>query len=222
MRDYFTVERIKATLRECEAEGIDTLLARADSHIQRMLVEYWNEGGSIQWIAQTAPEMASLPDNVRRTADAGAKCAYVHGGQCDRLVEAGDLEPIREALAVGRDLGLVMGVAGHDPNTHVQVAERDFGAQFYCCCFYNLSGTRGETYLAEDRDRMLETVQQLPVPVIGYKIMAAGRNDPEDAFAYAFRRLRATDAVCVGVFPKHRPYEVQQNADLTRRFASGR
>jgi len=221
MRDYYTVERIKATLRECEAEGIDTFLGRADNHLQRMLVEYWNEGGSIQWIAQTCPERASVADNLRQAAATGARFAYLHGGQADRLVAAGDLDTIREVLSVGRELGLVMGVGGHDPRTHLEVAGRELGAQFHCCCFYNLSGARGEIYLPEDRDRMLDTVQSIPGPVIGYKIMAAGRNEPEEAFGYAFGRLRATDAVCVGVYPKHRPDEIRQNADLTRRYSEG-
>ncbi len=220
MRDYYTVERIKATLRDCEEQGINTFLGRADNHIQRMLVEYWNEGGAIQWIAQTAPERASLPDNIRQLAGAGAKCCYVHGGQSDRLAAAGDLDPIREALEVGKELGLVMGVAGHDPDTHRQVVERNLGAQFHCCSFYNLGGDRGESYLAADRDIMTELVRQLDVPVIGYKIMAAGRNEPEEAFSYAFSHIKATDAVCVGVFPKHRPDEVKQCAELTRRFGS--
>jgi len=220
MRDYYTVERIKATLRDCEEEGINTFLGRADNHIQRMLVEHWNEGGKIQWIAQTAPERASLPDNVRQVAGTGAKCCYVHGGQCDRLVAAGELDPIREALEVGRELGLVMGVAGHDPDTHRQVVRHDLGAQFHCCSFYNLGGERGESYLPEDRDAMTALARQLGIPVVGYKIMAAGRNEPEEAFSYAFSRLRPTDAVCVGVFPKHRPDEVRQCAELTRRYAS--
>jgi hypothetical protein len=221
MRDYYTVERIKATLRACEAEGVNTFLGRADNHIGRMLIEYWNEGGAVQWIAQTAPERTSLPDNIRQVAAVGGKCCYLHGGHADRLVAEGRFDVIREALDVGRTVGLVMGVGGHDPDTHLRIAERELGAQFHCCSFYNLGGTRGETYLPEDRDRMTDVARQLPVPVIGYKIMAAGRNDPEEAFRYAFSRLRPTDAVCVGVFPKHHPHEVEQNAELTRRYSEG-
>jgi len=221
MRDYYTVARIKATLRECEAEGVNTFLGRADNHIQRMLIEYWAEGGTLQWIAQTCPERASACDNLRQAAATGARLGYLHGGHADRLVEAGGFDAIREVLDFGRELGLIMGVAGHAPLTHEAVAERELGAQFHCCSFYHLGGTRGETYLPEDRDRMMRTIRQLPTPVIGYKIMAAGRNDPEEAFAYAFAHLRPTDAVCVGVFPKHRPHESRQNAELTRRHTEG-
>ena len=56
---YFTTTRIKETLRQAESLGINTLLARTDRHIMRTLQEYWNEGGRIQWIAQTADQELS-------------------------------------------------------------------------------------------------------------------------------------------------------------------
>lgn len=215
MRDYYTTERIKATLRDCETEGINTFLGRGDNHISRVLVEHWNEGGAIQFIAQTCPERASIIDNIDRIAGIGTQMCYVHGGQCDRLVEAGDLEPIREAIEFGKARGLVMGIAGHRPETHEVAVERGLGAQFHCCSLYNLAD-RQEEYSPEDRDRMCETLRELPVPAIAYKILAAGRNEPEEAFSYAFGSIREGDAVCVGVFPKDRPDEVHQNAELTR------
>src|SRR5512145_3526498 len=70
---YFTTTRIKEILRQAESLGIDTLLARADRHIMRTLQEYWAEGGAIQWIAQTAPEYASLSANIGQAIAVGAK-----------------------------------------------------------------------------------------------------------------------------------------------------
>ena len=57
---YFTTARIKETMHQAEALSINTFLGRADRHIRRTLTEYWDEGGSIRWIAQTCPEYASL------------------------------------------------------------------------------------------------------------------------------------------------------------------
>jgi len=219
MRDYYTVERIKATLRDCEAEGINTFLGRGDNHIRRMLIEYWNEGGAIQWIAQTAPEMASVTDNVRQIAGTGAKCCFIHGGMADRMEAEGKFEDLRPALDLGKEVGMVMGIAGHRPRTHLRARELELGAEFHCCCFYNLAD-RHEQYLPKDREAMVAIIPQLDVPVIGYKIMAAGRNDPEEAWSYAFSHLRPTDAVCVGVFTKHRPNEVRHCAELTRSYGA--
>ncbi|MGQ9730684.1 MAG: hypothetical protein ACUVX8_05355, partial [Candidatus Zipacnadales bacterium] len=219
MRDYYTVERIKATLRQCEREGITTLLARADNHIMRMLVEYWNEGGTVQFIAQSCPEHASVTGNIDAVAALGGRMCYLHGGHADRLVRTGELDFIRQVIEHGKSKGLVMGVGGHRPETHEVLVEAGVGAEFHCCSFYNLTD-RYEEYVAEDRERMIATIRQLPVPVIGYKIMAAGRNDPEEAFAYAFANLRPNDAVCVGVFPKYQPDEVAQDAALTRKYGA--
>jgi len=43
MVDYHTAENIKSLLSECELNGINTLQARGDRHIIRLLNEYWNE-----------------------------------------------------------------------------------------------------------------------------------------------------------------------------------
>ena len=45
MLDYFTVDCIKAHLDACEKQGVNTLVARADRFIMRVLAEYWREGG---------------------------------------------------------------------------------------------------------------------------------------------------------------------------------
>ena len=66
MVDYFTTDRIKVTMRQAEMLGVTTFLGRVDKHIRRILTEYWNEGGKIQWLAQTAPEFTSLEVNIAK------------------------------------------------------------------------------------------------------------------------------------------------------------
>ena len=44
--------------------------------------------------------------------------------------------------------------------------------------------------------------------------MAAGRNDPAQAFAFTAARMRAHDTVCVGVYPKDKEDMVAENARL--------
>ncbi|TFG72422.1 MAG: hypothetical protein E4H27_02630, partial [Anaerolineales bacterium] len=44
MRRHFTTETIKATLREAAALGVNTLIARTDFHMIRVLLEYWDQG----------------------------------------------------------------------------------------------------------------------------------------------------------------------------------
>ncbi len=59
--------------------------SRGDRHIMRALREYRAAGGTMQWIAQTASELADLAANVRAIAAAGAIGAYHHGSRTDRL-----------------------------------------------------------------------------------------------------------------------------------------
>src|SRR5579885_2651225 len=69
MRDYFTAANVKKLLRDCEKAGINTWQSRGDRHILRLLNEYRLEGGAIQWIGQTASELADIPRNIREMVD---------------------------------------------------------------------------------------------------------------------------------------------------------
>jgi len=83
MRRYYTAANIKDALKRAEDAGITTWFARADAHVMRLYEEYRNEGGRLQWIAQTAPEMADFAANIRTAVGWGAVGAYLHGGQVD-------------------------------------------------------------------------------------------------------------------------------------------
>src|SRR5438477_7313948 len=97
---------IKAHLHACETNGINTLVARADRFIMRVLAEYWREGGRIQWIAQTAPEHKDPLANIRQAKQAGASAIFVHGGDVDQLFAQGQVEEIRTRVEQIRALGL--------------------------------------------------------------------------------------------------------------------
>ncbi len=71
MRRYYTVARIKETLRRAEAAGINTFFGRADNHVIRTLQEYWDEGGTIQWFAQTASKCEDYIRNIKTAAANG-------------------------------------------------------------------------------------------------------------------------------------------------------
>jgi len=221
MRDYYTTARIKATLAECEAQGINTFIGRADAHIMRMLREYWNEGGRIQWIAQTAPEHASAEANIRRAAENGAVGCFIHGGHVERLYQEGQLEQVRELLDCIRQAGMLAGLAAHFANLHREVLERGFNPDFHVVCFYNcgsLHAGTGERFDPADPPQAVAVIQQIPQPCIAYKILAAGRNAPEEAFRYAYTHIKPTDAVVVGIYTRHHPTQVADDVALVKRI----
>ena len=221
MKNYYTVGRIKETLFQCEELGINTAFMRADAHIIRLLREYWNEGGKIQWFAQHAPEHRNMLDNIKSAKGGGATGIYIQGGVTDTLQEAGKLEDLREALALLRQLVVVSGLAGHQPKTHLDCQALGLDHHFHMVCFYNLTGRRGkidvpdtDPYLPEDRRRAANLLRELDRPCVAYKIMAAGRNDPREAIPYAVRHLKPTDIVCSGFFPKDRPNEIREDIEI--------
>jgi hypothetical protein len=222
MKRYFTAETIKRTLRAAEALGINTLVGRTDHHIMRVLLEYWDEGGAIQWFAQTCPEVGNHQTCVERAASSGAKACHIHGGVMDHLLAQGGLAEIPPVVEMIHEKGMLAGIAGHDPRVF-EWAERNLDVDYYLCSYYNaahrdkraehISGMK-EWFLEEDRRIMTELIKTLSKPVIHYKVMAAGRNDPAQALAYVKRHLRAADAVCVGVFSQGKPDMLREDVEL--------
>lgn len=222
MRRYFTVERIKGLLREAEGLGVNTLVARTDHHIVRMLLEYGDEGGALQWFAQTCPEVGSHQVCVERAAASGAVACHIHGGVMDYLVAQNRTEEIPGVIELIRSRGMLAGLAGHNPRVF-EWAEANVDVDYYLCCYYNsahrderaehVSGM-SEWFCDEDRQTMVKVIAGLSKPVIHYKIMAAGRNDPAEAFAFAAANMRANDAACVGIYPRDTPDMLQQDVDL--------
>jgi hypothetical protein len=99
----------------CEEAGINTWQSRGDRHILRLLNESRLEGGKLQWIAQTASELADIPRHIRDLASAGAIGIYHHGAQTDKFWRAGKIETAREMCKIVRDAGVQVGPGSHTP-----------------------------------------------------------------------------------------------------------
>jgi hypothetical protein len=222
MRHYFTTDRIKHTLRQAESLGVNTLIARTDFHVMRMLMEYRDEGGTLQWFAQTCPEVGSHEACILRAEDHGAKACHLHGGVMDNAFAQGKLDDVQPALDLIRSRGMLAGIAAHNHRV-IEWAEEHLDLDYYLCCYYNptnrdqnpehVAGAT-EYYLESDRRLMTDLIPRLSKPVVHYKILAAGRNDPKEAFAFAASKMRSNDAVCVGIYPKDNPEILAEDARL--------
>ena len=224
MVSYFTVGRVKALLRDCEKHGIGGWVARADAFIMRVLREYWDEGGAIRWIAQTAPEYADPERNIASAKEVGASAIYVHGGEVDRLMAAGQEARVVALVERIRETGLPAGAAAHVPENHARLQDLGAPVNFHMVCLYNLTGYRGnrartpeETFEPCDRARALDSLGLLRNPAIVYKIYGAGRLGPDEAYRDVALALRPCDGICVGMFPPDAPDIVEDNV---RRVAS--
>ena len=226
---YYTTARIKATLARAEELGINTFFGRSDHHIRRVLTEYRDEGSAIQWVAQTAPEYGLPSKSVAGAAAAGASACYIHGGQMDYLLAQGTLDDVPNAIEMIRQAGMAAGLAGHNPRVF-EWAESHLDLDFYMCSYYNPS-TRDERpdhvpgtpewFAPQDREVMVRVIRDLSKPAIHYKVMAAGRNDPREAFTFVARHLRPQDAVCVGFYLGDNPHMLEENVQLLAHSLQG-
>jgi hypothetical protein len=231
MIHHYSSARIKATLAEAERLGITGLVARTDFHVMRLLLEYRDEGGRIQWLAQTCPEVGDSLTCVRRAARGGAVACHVHGGVMDHLVAHGRGDEVKSAIDLARSLGLKAGIAGHTTAVFEWAESVRLDVDYYMCCYYNPTSRTDdpehvhgalEEYREEDRRAMTALIQELSRPVIHYKVLAAGRNDPEEAFARCAASMRSRDLACVGVFTGDDPRMLEEDVRLFERHVTAR
>lgn len=222
MRRYYTAERIKATWREAEGLGITTYVGRTDAHIMRLLAEYWDEGGAIQWIAQTAPELRTAEMSIDRAAASNASACFIHGGQTDYALANDQLDGLQAAVEHIRQAGLPAGIAGHNPEIF-RWADQHLDLDFYMCSYYNPSSRAQradhvagaqEWFDDGDRDIMVDLIRGLSRPAIHYKVLAAGRKEPADGLAFAARHMRPGDALCIGAYTGDKPGMLAEDLDI--------
>ena len=213
MIDYYTADQIMADLRQAEENGINTVLARADRHIMRLLNEYWNAGGTIQWIAQTPKdtEYADLSEYLQIIARYKPIAIYHHGGTTDKLYAEGRLDSLHKSLKRIRDLGCAVGLGTHDPLVLKYCYTEGYDVDFYVCALYNHTRHR-ELYLPDDRDTAFAAIQAIPMPIIAIKVLAAGRNEPREALQLALENIKPTDAMAVGMYTQFQPDQIRENA----------
>ena len=219
---WYTIDRIKALFREAESLGINTVIARTDMRVMGLMREYWDEGGALQWFAQTCPPEGPPEICIQRAIAGGAKACHLHGGYMDHQLAKGELDVVPGLINMIRGSGLLAGVAGHDPRV-IEWAEENLDVDYYMCSYYNsmhrvenpahVHGSP-EWFWPEDRKTMMDIIQTLSKPAFHYKILAAGRNDPAEAFAFAAKAMRPQDAVCVGVYPANNPNMLRDDVEL--------
>jgi len=222
MRQYFTNRQVVEYLGAVEAAGINTLQARGDYHRVLHWVElHRRAGGTLHWIAQTASEMSDVFTNIRVLAAAGAIGIYHHGTQTDNWWLAGRIDEVRDYLRCMRDSGVQVGLGTHTPEVIEYAEEKGWDVDFYMASLYNLSrrtrrsalvtGRQAglkEQFFDEDPPAMCRVVRAVSKPCLVFKVLAAGRRcatqaEVAAALSFAYANIKATDAVVVGMFPKH-------------------
>ena len=232
MLHYYSMPCLQETLLECRRQGINTFQSRGDRHQMRMYIEHLDNGGDMQWIAQTASEFADLPGNIRQITSFKPIAIYHHGTHTDNSWYKGQMDLVGDVIKCIKDHGLPAGIGTHIPDVVKFCEDQDWGVDFYMTCVYQLA--RGyksapmvdqnayakERFVQSDWEAMTAVVRQTDKPCLAFKIMAASRNcaTPESvraAFQRAFDQIKPADAVVVGMFPKHSD-QIAENAGYVR------
>jgi hypothetical protein len=213
MRVWYTDERIIEALFQAEALGLNACLSRGDDHIAALMRRYWDQGGTLRWLAQTNSRAETAAAGAQYCIDHGAAACYLHGGIMDNYIAQGRYDDVHRFVETVRAAGVPVGIAAHMPDCW-RWCEKNVALDFYMGCYYNPSPrdeiphhdpNARERYLEEDRKERVAAIQTLSKPVIHYKILAAGRIAAPEAFRYAAAHMRPQDAVCVGVFTQDDP-----------------
>jgi hypothetical protein len=215
LQQYFTDEKVFATLALCEAHGINTAILRLDDRTLRILRTYWKErGGKLQWIAQVKISTHNRKGDIQQAVDNGAVGVFIHGGVADDLVAKGQVELLGEAVDFIRKNGVIAGVAGHDLAVHKACEKAGVRADFYMKTFnskrYWSAGPlpRHDSVWEETPQETAAFMQEVERPWIAYKVLGAGAIHPEQGFQYAFQH--GADFLCVGMFD----FQVAEDARL--------
>ena len=217
---YYTVERILETWKRAEVAGINTMITNNETpHVLEAVRMYKANGGALQWITQVnAIELPDMPKAIDESVAIGCCALFFHGMQVDDLCRRGDAATLRGWCEHAHDHGIPVGVAGHDPKTHLWVNELNL-VDFHVVCFFNcgsLHSNKGERFVLSDIAPATACIRAISKPCIAYKIMGAGRIDPYMAFEHAFANIKPTDVVNVGMHRGDKDDMVEENVAIVR------
>ena len=212
-RKYFTDEKIAETLQICHENGINTTLIETEDNILRSLDLYEQKmGHRIQWICQIPPDrkklglMKHMKQQIQIAADNKAICAFIQGAATESMFAQEKTEELRELIALMKGKGMVAGICSHHPNIVEKAEELDLGAEFYMLTLNRVG------YCCDDPEAARRTMKSVKKPFISFKVLGAGRDDPESGFRNAFEA--GATSIAVGMFD----FQVKENAELVARI----
>ncbi|MDF1572855.1 MAG: DoxX family protein [Bacteroidales bacterium] len=221
-RAYNTEKKIYETLMLAEQAGINAI--NISFPTKDLMAKYKKSTGSkIKVITQVAPDMDNndIYVNINKAIDTGVDIIQVQGNWCDWLVRDGKLEVIDKMLDHIRSEGYVAGLGSHTVDSLIVCEENGIIPDYYMKTMHHDNywsahprenrvpfEVDGERSMDHNKfhdncfclfpDKTTEFVNNTTVPVMGFKVLAAGAIEPRDGFDWAFRN--GADFICVGMF----------------------
>jgi len=217
---YNTEKKIIETLLLAEAAGINCI----NGGNMKMVNKYRKMTGSkFKLIAQVGINAKGDDPfrSVDRAIEDGADIIQLIGNVCDDHVRDGKLDLIAGWLERVRSFGYVAGLGAHAIDSLLICEEHGIIPDYYMKTMHHdnywsahprenrqpfeVDGVRHPQHdMWHDNcydlypDRTIEFVNRVKIPVMGYKVLAAGAIHPTDGFKWAFQN--GADFICVGMF----------------------
>ena len=219
---YNTEKKIFETLMLCEQAGINCINIGFVTVYQ--MAKYKKVTGSkIKVIIQVGidEKKEDIYDNVTIAIDQGMDIIQLQGNWGDKLVRDNRLDMIDTILNRIRSNGYVAGLGAHDIHTMITCEENGIIPDYYMQTMHNdnywsahprenrkmfevMGGRNTDHNMWNDNvwctfpERTVEFVNNAKVPVVGFKVLAAGAIQPKVGFRWAFEN--GADFICVGMF----------------------
>jgi hypothetical protein len=230
---WHTPERVVELLKHCEAKGINTWQNSFAERTLSDLDRFRAAGGKMNWLLLGKPDWDKNQHLIAEAAKRKPIGISPHGALGERLLREKKLDVLTDLLKRIRDQGVLVGLSAHNPALIELAEEKGWDVDYYMCCLYYLTRPReefekllggnvplGEVYLPSDPPRMFKVIQSTKKPCLAYKLLAAGRRvespaQVRAAFETAFKNIKPTDAVIVGMYQQLSD-QVSENAALVR------
>ena len=220
---YNSERKVYETLMLSEAAGINTINIGFASN--DLLRKYKKSTGSklkvITQIAADQKDESTLFDNMYAAIKYGVDIIQIQGNWVDWMTRDQHVDRIGRLLEKIKEEGFTSGLGAHTIDSLIACKEAGIIPDYYMKTMHHdqyWSATPrqnrvpfeqdGPVYLDHDKyhqnifdnfpDRTIEFVNSTTVPVMGFKVLAAGALEPADGFHWAFEN--GADFICVGMF----------------------
>lgn len=219
---YNTEKKVYETLMLAEKAGIDTINIGFSSN--PMLQKYKKATGSkIKVITQVATDLKDVNnfEVINKAIDYGVDIIQVQGNWCDWMVRDRKIDVIQKMIDKIKGQGYTAGLAAHTVDSLIYCEENGITPDYYMKTMHHDQywsahpkenripfEVDGTNYLDHNKfhnnmfclfpERTAEFIGKAKIPVMGFKVLAAGALQPEDGFKWAFEN--GADFICVGMF----------------------
>jgi uncharacterized membrane protein YphA (DoxX/SURF4 family) len=219
---YNTERKIYETIILAEECGINTINIGYPTN--SLMSKYKRMTGSkIKVVSQVAPNMKTgdIYEQINGAMEAGADILQVQGNWSDWCVRDRKPEIVAQMLDKIRANGYTAGLGAHTIDSLIFYEEQGIIPDYYMKTMHHDNywsahpkenripfEVDGDKSLDHNKfhdnlfclfpERTVEFINKTKIPVMGFKVLAAGAIEPKDGFNWAFEN--GADFICVGMF----------------------